>query len=448
MARPSVRRSVARRALARSLVLSVVALTAPHGEVRADERCSPAEHKLICPDANPACPAGPGPAASAWPLFQHDAQHTGQSAVDGPACNHVVWRWSGGDAFLSAPSVGADGTIYVGDARFPVCAIDPATGTSRWCQTDQEGRLADRSSPAASADGTVYIGTRDNDLWAIAAQLAPPPPVLWRQKVCTDGDITTSPSIGPDGVVYMGSDSLGAGWFFAMFPGATRPVKWCTQLGGGVKNVSAALSPDGGTVYVTTRGTTLHALDAATGAERWRRLLERRPNAARWPNYTPVVHPTSGTIYVAFDSGLFAVTPDGSVTLLFASGRLQMESPPALAADGTLYVGASRGTTSTFYAIRPDGSVRWSYPIPPGAGRFRNNQAVIGADGTVYVAVKNKVYAFTPDGDGSGNGVVLWRFDEASSVFQSSPIIGAPGRLYVGSGDPIAPVLYAIGDCP
>jgi outer membrane protein assembly factor BamB len=61
-------------------------------------------------------------------------------------------------------------------------------------------------------------------------------------------------------------------------------------------------------VYVTTRGTTLHALDAASGGERWRRLLERR-RAARWPNYTPVVHPTSGTIYVGFDSGIFAVTP-------------------------------------------------------------------------------------------------------------------------------------------
>lgn len=439
------RRAVRRRALALAAVL--LAIVVPRA--RGDERCSIEERTLLCPDANPACPAGAGPASSAWPLFQHDPQHTGRSDLVGPSCNRVVWRWSATGEFLSAPTIGADGDVLVGTARAPVCAIDPATGTTRWCDTDQEGRLADRSSPAVAATGTVYVGTRDNDLWAIAPQPAPPAQVLWRQKVCTDGDVTTSPTIGPDGVVYMGSDSLGAGWMFAMCPGTTRQVKWCARLGGGVKNVSPALSPDGATLYVTSRGTTLHALDAATGVERWQRLLERRRNAARWPNYTPVVDPASGKIYVGFDDGLFEVTPDGTARLLFTPGKERIESPPALGADGTLYLGASRGgLSSTFYAVRPDGTVRWSYPIPPGPGRFRNNQAVIDAAGTVYVAVKNTVYAFAPDGDGHGNAVVRWRFDEATSVYQSSPIIGAPGRLYVGSGDRLAPVLYALGDCP
>lgn len=431
-------------ALAATLTLTLLA-AAP---ASADVRCSREERKLLCPDANPICPPGGGAAPSAWPMFQHDAQHTGRSHLDGPSCNRVIWRWRGSAEFLSAPTVGADGTIYVGNARHPVCAIDPATGSTRWCETDQEGRLADRSSPAVAADGTVYIGTRDNDLWSIAPQPSPPAHVLWRQKICTDGDVTTSPAIGPDGVVYMGSDSLSAGWFFAMCPGPTRQVKWCTKLGGGVKNVSAAVSPDGATVYVTSRGRTLHALDAATGAERWRRQIERRANVARWPNYTPVVDPASGKVYLGFDEGLFEVTPEGDVRLLYASGREKMESPPALGADGTLYVGASRGSHSTFYAIRPDGSVRWKHPIPPGPGRFRNNQAVIGANGTVYVAIKNKVYAFDPAGDGDGNAKILWTFDEATSVYASSPIIGAPGRLYVGTGDRAAPVLYAIGDCP
>lgn len=191
MARHVVPRSL-RGALARATVLvaTAAALLVLAGAARANERCSIADRQLLCPDADPACPAGSGPTASAWPLFQHDAQHTGRSEVYGPSCNHVVWRWSGSDEFLSAPTVGADGTVYIGNARFPVCAIDPATGTTRWCDTDREGRLPDRSSAAVAADNTVYIGTRDDDLWAIAARLAPPPPVVCRQRVCTDGDIT------------------------------------------------------------------------------------------------------------------------------------------------------------------------------------------------------------------------------------------------------------------
>jgi len=415
----------------------------------ADLRCSLEQRKQICPDASVGCPAGGGPAASAWPMFQHDAQHTGRSPYAGPTCNQVVWRWQGAQAFLSTPSIGEDGTVYVGNARFPVCAIEPATGTALWCSTNEEGRLADRSAPAIASDGTVYIGTRDNDLWAIEPG-SPTATVLWRQKVCTDGDITTSPSIAPNGVVYMGSNSLGAGWLFAMCPGSTRQVKWCTQLGGGIRNVSPALSPDAATLYVTSRGTTLHALDAATGAERWRRVLELRPNAAPWPNYTPVVDPATGRIFVGFDAGVFAVEPDGTVALLFSTGRERIESPPALGLDGTLYVGASRGAaSSTFYAIHQDGSLAWSFPIPAGKGRFRNNQAVVGSDGTIYVAVKTTLYALDPNGNGAGGGRVLWQLgDDAGTVFQSSPVIGGPGRLYIGNGDKVAPVLYAIGDCP
>ena len=49
-----------------------------------------------------------------------------------------------------------------------------------------------------------------------------------------------------DGIVYMGSDSLGAGTLMAMCPGPTRQPKWCINpLGGGIRNASPALSTAG-----------------------------------------------------------------------------------------------------------------------------------------------------------------------------------------------------------
>ena len=34
-------------------------------------------------------------APSYWPVFQQNAQHTGQSPVDGPATSHVSWIFQG-----------------------------------------------------------------------------------------------------------------------------------------------------------------------------------------------------------------------------------------------------------------------------------------------------------------------------------------------------------------
>lgn len=54
-------------------------------------------------------------ASSAWPMFLHDLQHTGQSQY-GTNLNQGVlkWQFPGGDEFESSPIIGSDGTIYIG----------------------------------------------------------------------------------------------------------------------------------------------------------------------------------------------------------------------------------------------------------------------------------------------------------------------------------------------
>ena len=56
------------------------------------------------------------------------------------------------------------------------------------------------SSPAIGSDGTVYVGSDDNKLYAINGKSGVK---LWEFE--TGGDVCSSPAIGSDGTVYVGS---------------------------------------------------------------------------------------------------------------------------------------------------------------------------------------------------------------------------------------------------
>jgi len=82
------------------------------------------------------------------------------------------------------PTIGADGTIYVGGDGLH--AIWP-NGTLRWKLATPE-HVA--STPAIGADGTVYAGCQDDALYAVA------PDGKKRWEVRTGGDVDAAPAIG------------------------------------------------------------------------------------------------------------------------------------------------------------------------------------------------------------------------------------------------------------
>jgi outer membrane protein assembly factor BamB len=369
-------------------------------------------------------------------MHQHDPQHTGRSQLNGPQGPNpsVLWAVRHHGQRRSAPSVGVDGTIYLGASRTPVTAIDPANGTEIW-EANQKGGQTDRSQPAVDVNGNVYLGARDNDLWSVD----PTGDVNWRYSVTTDGDVTTPPTIAADGTIFMASDSLGAGRLYALNPDGS--VKWLTVLGKGVKNVSPALSLDQTELYVTAAGHQAIALDAQTGAELWRLTLQVGTAGSRHNNYTPVVG-ADGTLYFGLRSGLYAVDPSGpSVLWEFSAPKELIMSPPALAADGTIYLVSSGRPSAVVRAINPDGTVKWEETIL-GRGRARNTPPVVGADGKVYVGAGNFLTCFTPEGNGLGDAEIVWQM-LFPKQFQASPVIGGAGVLYFGLSDHR---LYAVTD--
>jgi len=453
---PASRPSRARSATA--VALSICLLTA--APARAEVRCPDALAADVCAEADGTCPAfagATGPADSEWPNFQHDPQHTGMSALRGPTCGRVLWETKVRGPVLSQPAIGAalpgqtDGVLYVASAKYPVCAFAPRDGSLLWCATDNRGKLPDRSSPALGNGDSLYQGTRDNDMWAMT--LPPttpgvPPMVMWRQKVCSDGDISTSAVISPEGLVYMGSDSLSAGTIMAMCPGPERHLKWChNPVGDGIKNVSPALDPTGTRLYSSAGGRDLIAYDASTGEEKWRVRLEDRRNGLRGPNYSPVVNPSTGRIFFGGDTGVFAIDPivdpvtgaeSASVSLFFAPKRGEtLTSPPAIdPVHGRLYFGSAKSFNGALYSVDlATGTQVWRRAVDK--SQMRNRPPVVDGDGNVYYVGSRSIHGLRPD------GTEMWSVDTVDE-FQSGPVLGR-AVLYATTRQGR---IFAIGGCP
>jgi uncharacterized repeat protein (TIGR02543 family) len=112
-----------------------------------------------------------------------------------------------------------------------------------------------------------------------------------------------------------------------------------------------------------------------------------------------------------------------------ATTRGVIFSSPAIAADGSVYVGSN---DNMLHAFNADGTNKWTFET----GNWVDSTPSIGPDGTIYVGSwDNKIYAINPD-----NGNKIWEY-ETNSYIVASPAIGADGKIYIGSKDSI---FYAI----
>jgi outer membrane protein assembly factor BamB/subtilisin family serine protease len=102
----------------------------------------------------------------------------------------------------------------------------------------------------------------------------------------------------------------------------------------------------------------------------------------------------------------------------------EVTSSPAIASDGTAYIGSLDGYV---YAINPDGSKKWQYPsstsIP--LGEFEGSSPAIGDDGTIYIGSgDNALYALN-----GATGARKWSFSGDSAI-TSAPALASDGTIY------------------
>ena len=275
------------------------------------------------------------------------------------------------------------------------------------------------SSPSVAPDGTIYVGSYvDGQLYAIS----PAGTTNWTYPA--GAPIDSSPSIAGDGTIYFGSGEK----LYALNPNGTK--KWdfaCGQSG----QATASISGDG-TVYIGTQTNRLWALHP-DGTQKW------AFDAPGPIECSPAIG-SDGSIYVTVQSfasvgarGIIAVSNTGGERWRNLSEGFF--SSPVVGADGTVY--AVTWMDDRLEAINPT-NVLVDWRAGTGSNPFLLTPAPAAArDGTVYYTpVQGYTNLYAINADGTTN----WTLVVPSYPATTSPTVGPDGTVYFAA----AATLYAV----
>jgi outer membrane protein assembly factor BamB len=374
---------------------------------------------------------------SAWPMFRHDANHTGRTPYTGPSLPHVKWTFQTLDSIACSPSIGYDGTLYFGSGSYQngvdtsFYAVNRDDGSLKWTYPT-EGSIF--SSPAVMPDGMIFFGCHDCYMYAIQ-DMGTHAERRWRA-----GSILpyySSPVVGPDSTVYFGGLDF---QLYAIEYGGMR--KWQFQTDWCVFS-SPIIGPEG-EIYVGSKDHNLYAVeDSVTyGKLRWKHpfgtfydghlvdsSVARREDGTLYVGVDP--YGAYGQTPVPIDTAFYAVNADGTRRWSFVM-QDGCESSPAIGRDGMVYVGSYDGNV---YAIRDlgyDYELEWAFQT----GGTVDASPTVDGNGVIYIGSRDSTfYALNPD------GTVRWSY-KAGGAFESSATIDENGILYVGCFDG---KMYAFG---
>jgi outer membrane protein assembly factor BamB len=285
------------------------------------------------------------------PMFRGNLAHTGVYQGPGPrTLDRVKWVFPTGAYVIASPAV-VGGTVYIGSTNGKLYALDAETGQQRWA-LKTGARVV--SSPAV-ADGLVYALSYDDTLYAVDATSG-----AARWKFATGGEhrytathihgtlpvheampdmydtYLSSPAVWR-GTVYVGS---GDDNVYAL-DAKTGALKWKFRTGDVVHSSPAVVD---GTVYIGGWDTYFYALDAATGKLRWRLKTGDDPEYHNQIGVQSSPTVANGVVYFGCrDNNLYAVDArSGAVKWKVGNHGAWVITSPAVA-DGKVYYANADG---------------------------------------------------------------------------------------------------------
>ena len=289
------------------------------------------------------------PMCTAQTMFRGNAAHTGVYNASGPReLKGIKWKFATGGKVLSSP-VADKGVIYFGSTDFNVYAVDAATGIQKW-KYSTFGPVA--STPDIS-DGVVYFLSYDGKFYAVDAESGK---TKWKFATAGDRrfeakgldggqpqtqtaidawDMFQSSAVVAQGMVFFG---CGDGNLYAL-DAATGALRWKFATG---DVVHASPAYEAGILYFGSWDSYLYAVDAATGQKKWQFKTGEDAlihNQVGFPG-SPVV--VNGVVYVGCrDAQLYAIDAStGTQKWKFDNkGSWVVVSPAVM--DGKVLIGTS-----------------------------------------------------------------------------------------------------------
>lgn len=324
------------------------------------------------------------------------------------------------------PSVGADGTVYVGNST-TVTALN-SDGTLKWSFTDPNGSRSLAAGPTVGPDGKIYAFF---DVYHVYA-LTPAGAVAWHRTETNLFDLFeygAEWAFGPShagqpvdrAYLSFGVSPAGFLWAFNITNGAVefaypQSETWDSSM----QPQGQAITAADGTIYTACNvaigsSTSINAFNA-NGTLKWR--VDRFGGISA-PDLGP-----EGNIYFAYQAGHLGALSPGGVTLWNVfDGTNILQYPVANPAGGMVFVGGGQNGNSGFvraYSIT-NGSILWQLGLGAenGGNQWLGSRPRFAADGqTVYFGTT--IPTASPD-----NYCYLYAVDTSATGTISSPLLRA-----------------------
>lgn len=302
-----------------------------------------------------------------------------------------LWRYKTGGPVFGSPTVDGDALFALSDDGY-LYKLARRDGSLRW-RFDSHGGAVKReaydrlSSRAVIADGTVYVGSADGKLYALDAASGTE---KWRYA--STGPVRGSPAVA-GGQVFFGSSD---GNLYAL-DAATGALEWQYDT---LKPVVTTPLVWDGLVYAGSRSANLYAFDAASGRVKWRKFYW-----TSWVESSPRLR--DGLLYI----GSSDYTHVFALDALTGAERWRFDThgeawPDPAVTDKLVYTGAVGYTNfprlAGFYALdRASGREVWHFPMPvapPPVGNGVNSSPTVDGGLVFFGGLDGVFYAFPMNG--------------------------------------------------